>query len=444
MITFTKYFISIKTIIPKIPQLIEKTRSVLVGFVIIYIIIMAGFSVFKEMCEEQLVIDAFSVFPDLEGTGYSGEVIAKQIMDHYFEIYNKAATLKGIKNIQPKWQQKDIVIDMPISGITMAEVVRIIKEIIGSKNVRISGEVVMDGSLKKLTLRIKDGCITVQDSSMSTLLEKASEKIILATDPYVMAAYSFSKHDMANSKYIIDSVLSNSLVNKKNKESIPWYYMLKGHIYERKNEFDSALIQFNEALKIDPDFPLAFYNIGTILGQDLQQYQKAIDNFEKSIKMGYWDAYFNSANCYYLIGKCLCEQYLAMNNNTASGDLTKIQFNFNRSIDYYDAYVKKKNLTNTKEHFQMCFYKIWIYNDLADILQGKEVDICEKILQVNKEVNSIREYSKLTNTKRMYDSLVVNILCKISKTIAGDTLSRDSDINTALDYAKKTIEINKI
>ena len=79
----------------------------------------------------------------------------------------------------------------------------------------------------------------------------------------------------------------------------PLYENLYGIILAKKNLIEDAKVQFLSTIKKYPDFPDAYYNLGTILFKQ-ENYLEAENYLIKSIKLrdGYYEAIFNLGNLY--------------------------------------------------------------------------------------------------------------------------------------------------
>ena len=77
-----------------------------------------------------------------------------------------------------------------------------------------------------------------------------------------------------------------------------------GQAHDKVGNYDEAIIEFQQALKINPNYFFALNNLGNIYGKQ-KNYEEAISYFKKAIneKSDYSPAYYNIARAYHLIGK---------------------------------------------------------------------------------------------------------------------------------------------
>jgi tetratricopeptide (TPR) repeat protein len=57
----------------------------------------------------------------------------------------------------------------------------------------------------------------------------------------------------------------------------------RANVYYNKGDYDLALLDYNRAIKLEPDFAMAFFNAGgTLLGRG--EYDRAIADYDKATR----------------------------------------------------------------------------------------------------------------------------------------------------------------
>ena len=84
----------------------------------------------------------------------------------------------------------------------------------------------------------------------------------------------------------------------------PDAYSNRGNAYATLGQHQQAIEDYNKAIRLKPDFAIAYYNRG-IIEIKLGLYQKAIDDFNEAIRLkpDYTDAYNNRGGAYFKLGQ---------------------------------------------------------------------------------------------------------------------------------------------
>jgi len=110
-------------------------------------------------------------------------------------------------------------------------------------------------------------------------------------------AYDQGEYDLAISK----CTHANKLIfwNKENKATnLLW----RGRSYYEKEEYDQALADFNEAIKLQKDY-YPYYTWRARTHKEMRNYKLAIADFSKSIELdggNNWEKYLERANIFFL------------------------------------------------------------------------------------------------------------------------------------------------
>lgn len=124
------------------------------------------------------------------------------------------------------------------------------------------------------------GCGKKSDAAGQTAAEAAAKRTDdLPTDPeekfkvtYIRAAQSFSRNDLENAIKFLD-IADQSKPGQANTAN------LRGAIYTRKRDWPKAQAAFEEALKLQPDLPMAEFNLGEVLFLN-NKYKEARERFQ--------------------------------------------------------------------------------------------------------------------------------------------------------------------
>lgn len=124
------------------------------------------------------------------------------------------------------------------------------------------------------------GCGKKSESVSPSAAEAAAKRTDdLPTDPeerfkvtYIRAAQAFSRNDMENSIKFL-GMAEQAKPGQANTAN------LRGAIYTRQRDWPKARAAFEEALKLQPDLPMAQFNLGEVLFLN-QKYAEARERFQ--------------------------------------------------------------------------------------------------------------------------------------------------------------------
>ncbi|HJW40051.1 MAG TPA: hypothetical protein VJ476_02360 [Rhizomicrobium sp.] len=229
-----------------------------VALALLVIAIVAGLSavLWNAAHDDALVIEAFSVPPDLASRGLTGQAIAAQLQDKLASMQNLTNSGRPAKSFANSWGD-GIKVMIPDTGIAVGDLYRTLAGWLGSQT-HITGEVYRTPTGIAITSRSNGaGGATVagSEADFDSLLQKSAEAIYRHTQPYRYAVYLASTRQMPQAM-----PLYIALAETGDREDRLWAHMGISSAYERSRPFD-APDENRKALAIDPDFFLAWQNI---------------------------------------------------------------------------------------------------------------------------------------------------------------------------------------
>ena len=134
-----------------------------------------------------------------------------------------------------------------------------------------------------------------------------------------------------------------------------------GQAYDKIGNYDQAIIEFQQALSINPNYFFGLNNLGNIYGKQ-RKYEEAINYFRKALiqKPDYSPAHYNIARAYHLVGKrqdAIMAYRKAIQYNPyfeqAFYNLAYLSMelrNFDESIENFNKFIKMQP-NHSKAHF---------------------------------------------------------------------------------------------
>ncbi len=136
-----------------------------------------------------LVIESFSVPPDMAQRGLTGQVVAGEILDRLTEIQTATVSSRTSRSYAGGWGD-DIKVEIPDTGISIGEAYRFLKNWLGHES-HVSGSVWRSGGGIVVTVHTEGKSVTVKgpDGDLEGQLRQAAEGVFGIAEPYRYGVY---------------------------------------------------------------------------------------------------------------------------------------------------------------------------------------------------------------------------------------------------------------
>jgi tetratricopeptide (TPR) repeat protein len=167
-----------------------------IGFQLIIVLALITMAIgFLAMLREAVgatgvVIEAFQVPPDLAGRGLTGQVVAKQILDHLADMQATTKSVRPADSYSNNWRD-DLKVEIPATGISFGELRRYLHESLGHET-RISGEIYTTSAGITVSARMgeqKARSFSGTEADLPGLVRQAAESVYEQTQAYRYAVY---------------------------------------------------------------------------------------------------------------------------------------------------------------------------------------------------------------------------------------------------------------
>jgi len=237
-------------------ELMKFAFALAIAVVLTGIVVALGAAVWSAAHDRGLLIEAFSVPPDLAARGLGGEVVASQLLDRLTQMQEQTNSIRPASTYRNNWGD-DIKVEIPDTGISIGELNRYLRSWLGHET-HISGEIYRTASGIAVTTRAGGAGVTFagKDSEFAALLQKAAESIYAQTQPYRYAAFlaQESRNDEAM------RALENFAISAPPAERA-WDYSLLGNLYRFFGRMPEALATLRAAVAADPQNAHAWDNL---------------------------------------------------------------------------------------------------------------------------------------------------------------------------------------
>jgi tetratricopeptide (TPR) repeat protein len=232
----------------------------LAGFALVAIV---GAAIWSAAHDRGLIVESFTVPPDLATQGETGAVVAAHVMDRISAMESHTSSFRAKSSYQNNWGN-DIKVQIPETGISVTEVYRFLVGWLGDQT-HISGEVVRTAKGYAVTARVgATGGETFEGSDLDPLLDKAAEHIMDSTQPYLYAVW-LSSSGRTDEGYRRLQALAESGAPASERA---WAYAGLAAIVPDDR---LAIRDGREGIRLKPDIALAWSNIAArerVLGKD--------------------------------------------------------------------------------------------------------------------------------------------------------------------------------
>ena len=234
-----------------------KAVMALIGFAVAGAL---AFMVWNAAGSSGLVIEQFSVPPDLAARGLTGQVVASKLLDRLVAMQQQTDSQRDPATYTNYWGD-DIKVEIPSTGVSIGELERFLRETLGYQT-HISGEIVRDDKGLSLTARagtLGSGTVRGSDADFDALVEKLAESLYGITEPYRYGAWLREQGRSAEGLAVFVSLKNRGPASER-----PWGYLGWANSLERTNGVYARLQAMWEAHRRWPNEYLPGQNVGVI------------------------------------------------------------------------------------------------------------------------------------------------------------------------------------
>ena len=205
-----------------------------------------------------LLIEPFSVPPELAAKGLTGEVVATKVLDRLMLMQSLTSSQRAPRSYANSWDEKGIKLDVPETGVSLGELDAFLRQKLGN-DTHVTGEVVRTASGVSLTARAG---VNVADSvagpeeDMDALVQRLAESVYRMTQPYRYSVYLATHGRMADAIPVLMPLARSGSV-----EDRPWAYNVLALEALDRQGVQAALGLMHKAVNVDPQFVVSQVNI---------------------------------------------------------------------------------------------------------------------------------------------------------------------------------------
>ena len=241
--------------------LLKLALELSVGLLLLFAVTAIGVMVWNAAHADGLIIESFSVPPDLAAKGLTGQVVATQMLDKLTAMQNATGSTRPAQSYANNWGD-DLKVEIPDTGVSIGEAYRFLRGWLGHET-HVTGEVYRTATGIAVTARsgVDVGATyTGPENDLDVLVQKAAEHVYGITQPFRYANYLFR----AAGRIEEARTVLTTLTSDPNPPEQAWAWfglaVLAGN-YEGNTSAAERYV--HRAIALNPDIPAAFYTLGT-------------------------------------------------------------------------------------------------------------------------------------------------------------------------------------
>jgi tetratricopeptide (TPR) repeat protein len=236
----------------KFADISKSALEIAVGLVVLLIVCAIGAMVWSAMRDRDLVVEAFSVPPDIAERGMTGAVLAGRVLDRFGQMQaDTIGTIQGAGSYR-SGNSEQSRLEIPETGVSLSEVDRYLRIWLGHET-HVTGDLVHTD--KGLALTVRYGAqpgVTEEAQDLPTLIEKSAEHVYASARPYRYVEYLTGKRRYAEALTIIPDLAAQGSPQDRALAYLSW-----GTIFCRQFKCYDAVGKYREAVRLDTDNPVA-------------------------------------------------------------------------------------------------------------------------------------------------------------------------------------------
>jgi tetratricopeptide (TPR) repeat protein len=176
-----------------------------------------AFLIWDAIRSKGLLIEPFSVPPNLAARGASGEVLAQKLLDELRAIETANSGLRAPTVFANNWDQNSFRVEIPETGISLSELDRFLRQKLGS-DTHVTGEVL--GLAPQLAVSARLGSLgadTVSgpETELDSLVKRLAERVYRRAQPYGYGTFLIQQGRLDEALMIYRSMTSTGPSNQR-------------------------------------------------------------------------------------------------------------------------------------------------------------------------------------------------------------------------------------
>jgi tetratricopeptide (TPR) repeat protein len=233
--------------------------EVSLALVVVAILGLIGAALWYAYKDDGVVIEAFSVPPDMTEKGLTGQVVAGKLQGRLIALQTATYSFRAPSSYANNWGN-DIKVEIPDTGVSIGEIYRFLASWLGHQT-HITGEVYRTANGIAVSAHVGNddsAAFTGSDAELNDLIQKAAESVYRTTQPYRYAIYLVQSGRLAEARPILDTIVQSGSV-----EDRAWGYIGLNAVDQANGDYVRAHAEMAKAVNTDPGNMVAWNDVGS-------------------------------------------------------------------------------------------------------------------------------------------------------------------------------------
>jgi hypothetical protein len=209
--------------------------------------------------EHGVVVEAFSVPPDLAARGLNGQVVAGKFLDDLQRMQDQTVSRRAPSTYANNWSG-EVKVEIPETGVSIGELRRLLVDWLG-RNTKIEGDVYR--TPQGLSVTARAGALPAADqvgaeTDLDALIQAAAEDVYRKTQPFRHGIYLYDRADPKDVQ--LAAAQFQELIRTGSPEDRMWAYIGLENTQRQLGDFQSALEAYTAGVAHFPRFSL-YYSV---------------------------------------------------------------------------------------------------------------------------------------------------------------------------------------
>ena len=255
-------------------SLVLQALAVVIGLAVA---IALAVMVWQARQDRGLVIEAFSVPPDMAARGLNGQVVASQLVDKLAAMQSRTDSGRPARSYQNNWGD-DLKVEIPETGVSLSDLNRGLRQWLG-RQTRISGEVFRGAQGITVSVRAgDDGAVSYSgaETDLEGLLQQAAAAVYQRTQPYRYAVWLLQQGREDEAVAALTALADGPAGDDRT-----WGASVLSSVLLNRGDISGATERAQDAVLGDPEDPHALQELGNLYGA-LGNDGEAADAYQKA------------------------------------------------------------------------------------------------------------------------------------------------------------------